>query len=69
LSHIQKALLVSENLFELFGGLLFVAAGAVYLFATRENDDMPNWQVNFWGSFMAFIGLMMIIDVAWNLRG
>lgn len=69
LSHIEKALLVAQSLFELFGGLFFIAAGAVYLLATRENDDMPAWQTNFWGAFMAFIGLMMIIDVAWNLRG
>jgi hypothetical protein len=68
LSHLNKALLVSQNLFELFGGLIFVAAGAVYLLATRENDDMPAWQTNFWGAFMVFIGLNMILDVAWNLR-
>jgi hypothetical protein len=63
----EKNLEILESLFEIFGGLIAIVAGGVYLFSRNNGNKVPLME-RLMGAMFLFLGSNMIIAVLFQLR-
>jgi len=61
----ERASAVFDMGYEMFGGVLLVLVGGVFLFAGRDKSDQP---ARLFGAGGIFFGVILISDALWKMR-